>query len=126
MGGRQHFCYDYCYMPCSFETGLGKGFAFVNFMTAEETSAFIIAWHGTRRLGMPSSGPALNISFAAVQGKAANLSKWDSRRMRRVRNPQLRPFVLDHATAAGPPATSQEQAVFQLNTGSTQQEGTVA
>jgi len=88
--------YDFCYSPlCSFDTGRGKGFAFVNFLTEEAASDFAAAWHGTRRFGVPRSEPAMNISAAAVQGKEANLAKWGTKRAVRIRNPKLRPFVRD-------------------------------
>lgn len=85
--------YDFCYMPSSFGTGMGKGYAFVNFTSVAAATKFIETWHGSRRFGASSPANALNVSPAAVQGREQNVRKWDAPRMRRVRNPALRPFV---------------------------------
>merc|ERR1712136_663028 len=44
---------------------------------------------------MGGAEPALNVSAAAIQGWAKNVAKWNVPRMRRIRNPNLRPFVRD-------------------------------
>merc|ERR1712224_1122394 len=63
------------------------------------------AWHQSRKFGIAPTQPALNLSAAAVQGKEANIAKWQAPRMRRIRNPNLRPFIADiepwDATRAG-------------------------
>jgi len=87
--------YDFCYLPCTFTTGECHGFAFVNFVTPADAKTFMDAWRGSRQFGGEPSDPSLNISFAVVQGREANLAKWTSSRQRRVRNPNLRPFVVD-------------------------------
>jgi len=87
--------YDFCYMPCTFTSGEGKGFAFINLINPAIAQAFKGAWHNSQRFGMKSPDAGLNISTALLQGKEANVAKWDSARLRRVRNPHLRPFVQD-------------------------------
>ena len=89
--------YDFCYMPCCFNTKNCKGFAFVNFLKPETAQMFMKSWGGSRKFGITMQEAGLNISYADIQGKAANLTKWDSQRMRRVRNPDLRPFVLNRS-----------------------------
>lgn len=93
--------YDFVYMPCSFKTGEGKGFAFVNFVCAEAVTSFANSWHRSRRLGMAAREPQLNISPAEVQGLQENLARWSVPRMRRIRNPNLRPYTTqDQSTSS--------------------------
>eukprot|EP00929_Paragymnodinium_shiwhaense_P049797 TRINITY_DN25111_c0_g2_i1.p1 TRINITY_DN25111_c0_g2~~TRINITY_DN25111_c0_g2_i1.p1 ORF type:complete len:614 (-),score=105.33 TRINITY_DN25111_c0_g2_i1:62-1765(-) len=87
--------YDFCYMPCCFNSGHGKGFAFVNFALPEHATSFMNSWGAQRKFGVTQPLPALNISYADIQGKDANAAKWDNQRLRRVRNPKLRPFIAD-------------------------------
>jgi len=98
--------YDFCYMPSMFGTGVGKGYAFVNLTSAAALGAFVSAWHGSRRFGISPSEASLNVSAAAMQGLQENVRKWDAPRMRRVRNPALRPLVMGGpgAEAEGPAA----------------------
>jgi len=78
-----------------FGTGVGKGYAFINFISSEAVGKFVSVWHGSRRFGITASEAALNVSAAALQGREQNAKKWDAPRMRRVRNPALRPLVID-------------------------------
>jgi len=89
--------YDFCYMPSTFSSGVGKGYAFLNLTSAAALGAFVNEWHGSRRFNISSSEPPLNVSVAALQGRAANAKKWDAPRMKRVRNPALRPLVIEIA-----------------------------
>lgn len=86
--------YDFCYMPCSFENGEGKGYAFVNFTDTANATELTRAWHRTRRFGMRPNDLALSLSPAVVQGLENNVAKWSTPRLSRVRNPDLRPFIL--------------------------------
>eukprot|EP00747_Dinoflagellata_sp_TGD_P150534 gnl/TRDRNA2_/TRDRNA2_177124_c0_seq1.p1 gnl/TRDRNA2_/TRDRNA2_177124_c0~~gnl/TRDRNA2_/TRDRNA2_177124_c0_seq1.p1 ORF type:complete len:430 (-),score=66.64 gnl/TRDRNA2_/TRDRNA2_177124_c0_seq1:207-1496(-) len=90
--------YDFCYAPSSFLTGQGKGFAFVNLTSEDSASEFLHTWHGSRRFGIKESDPPLNISIATLQGFEGNVAKWSAPRMRRVRNPNFRPFVATERT----------------------------
>mmetsp|Transcript_54958 Transcript_54958/g.87043 ORF Transcript_54958/g.87043 Transcript_54958/m.87043 type:complete len:593 (+) Transcript_54958:115-1893(+) len=91
--------YDFCYMPCSFTDGAGKGYAFVNFRSVVHASRLVLNWHRSRRFGTKSADNGLNICPAAKQGLEANLQKWDIPRLRRIRNPNLRPFVARDETS---------------------------
>lgn len=84
--------FDFCYLPCAFETRANKGYAFVNFLSAVALERFVVDWHGSRRLGALSSDRALNVSIAAVQGLQENVKKWGAR-VDRIRNSELRPFI---------------------------------
>jgi post-segregation antitoxin (ccd killing protein) len=89
--------YDFAYIPRGFEDGSGKGLAFINFRTAEAASAFMGGWHRSRRLSTKDEAGQvvpLNVSNATLQGLEANLRKWTSARMTRVKNPDFLPFVL--------------------------------
>lgn len=84
--------FDFCYLPCVFETRANKGYAFINLISGAAVERFVIAWHGSRRLGtLPSERP-LNVSAAAVQGREENVRKWGSR-VRRIRSLELRPYI---------------------------------
>eukprot|EP00747_Dinoflagellata_sp_TGD_P152060 gnl/TRDRNA2_/TRDRNA2_177261_c0_seq4.p1 gnl/TRDRNA2_/TRDRNA2_177261_c0~~gnl/TRDRNA2_/TRDRNA2_177261_c0_seq4.p1 ORF type:complete len:505 (+),score=92.47 gnl/TRDRNA2_/TRDRNA2_177261_c0_seq4:59-1573(+) len=85
--------YDFCYAPSCFISGETKGFAFVNMITEEDATAFVNSWHASRHWSMKEREPALNISIASLQGLEANVVKWSAPRMRRIRNPNFRPFV---------------------------------
>jgi len=96
--------YDFCYMPCNFKLGTGQGFAFINLISPDFAKAFKRDWHRSFRFDINPNGPGLNVSFAALQGKEANVAKWDASRLRRVRNPRLRPFVQDNPAALSMPS----------------------
>merc|ERR1719460_2697826 len=87
--------YDFVYMPQSFSVSENVGFAFVNFINPSKAGALVGLWHRQRRFGATAKQAALNISPADIQGLAANLKTWASPRLRRIRNRNLRPFVLD-------------------------------
>eukprot|EP00927_Polykrikos_kofoidii_P042783 TRINITY_DN36839_c0_g1_i2.p1 TRINITY_DN36839_c0_g1~~TRINITY_DN36839_c0_g1_i2.p1 ORF type:complete len:965 (+),score=172.66 TRINITY_DN36839_c0_g1_i2:385-2895(+) len=94
--------FDFCYMPSMFGTGNSKGYAFVNLTSPEALANFVVSWHGSRRFGISASDPPLNVSEASLQGRIQNARKWDGPRMKRVRNPALRPLVIE--TVAPPVA----------------------
>eukprot|EP00405_Crypthecodinium_cohnii_P019477 CAMPEP_0206487288 /NCGR_PEP_ID=MMETSP0324_2-20121206/41536_1 /ASSEMBLY_ACC=CAM_ASM_000836 /TAXON_ID=2866 /ORGANISM="Crypthecodinium cohnii, Strain Seligo" /LENGTH=231 /DNA_ID=CAMNT_0053965709 /DNA_START=357 /DNA_END=1049 /DNA_ORIENTATION=- len=68
--------FDFCYVPCDYATGQGKGFGFVNFTSSDVAHSFISEWHGLRQLGTANLRQPLNISAAEVQGIDANLAEW--------------------------------------------------
>lgn len=90
--------FDFAYMPQSFHSKENSGFAFVNFIDPCTTGALVGLWHRQRRFGQSMKQPALSIAPAEVQGLEANLLKWETPRLRRIRNVNLRPFVLDDRT----------------------------
>mmetsp|Transcript_17985 Transcript_17985/g.46373 ORF Transcript_17985/g.46373 Transcript_17985/m.46373 type:complete len:459 (-) Transcript_17985:486-1862(-) len=85
--------YDFLYMPSTFGTGRGKGYAFVNFATPEVADCFSTLWHNTCRFGNPNEHVLLNVSVACIQGRDANVARWDTSKMRRIRNANHRPLV---------------------------------
>jgi len=86
--------FDFCYLPSAFDTGKNKGYAFVNFVDTASFSDFVECWHGSKKFNARAADPALNVSAAALQGLERNIEKWDAPRMRRVRNPEYRPYVV--------------------------------
>eukprot|EP00418_Pyrodinium_bahamense_P015454 CAMPEP_0179119572 /NCGR_PEP_ID=MMETSP0796-20121207/56294_1 /TAXON_ID=73915 /ORGANISM="Pyrodinium bahamense, Strain pbaha01" /LENGTH=296 /DNA_ID=CAMNT_0020818077 /DNA_START=139 /DNA_END=1029 /DNA_ORIENTATION=- len=84
--------YDFLYMPTMFSTGMGKGYAFVNFTTPDVAQRFLTRWSKARPFGR-SQSKTLTITEAHIQGRDANIAKWDTPKMRRVRNPNHRPLV---------------------------------
>jgi len=94
---------DFCYMPRDFASGENLGHAFVNFISHAAAVEFHRAWHGRPCCADRAVGESgIDISVAALQGLAANAAKWDSPRMRRVRNPDFKPFVLEGGAAGCP------------------------
>jgi len=97
--------YDYCYAPIrSMKTRKGTGFAFVNFVAPEVAQEFAKTWHRTRRFGIPKDARYLDVSPALVQGRDANMAGAGSSRIRRIRNSNFRPLVVDSAAEAAPTA----------------------
>jgi len=88
--------YDFCYMPCSFDNSQNKGFAFVNMTSPAAAGMLVGSWH-SRRLFAAADGirSPLSLCPAIVQGREANIEKWNQPRCKRIRNPKLRPFVTE-------------------------------
>jgi hypothetical protein len=109
--------YDFAYLPRSYKDGAGKGHAFINFKTPEAARTFAAAWHRSRHFSArDKSGQVvpLNVSVATHQGLAANLRKWTTARVTRVKNDDLLPFVLwdvEPAPRASAPGTPGPAAV---------------
>lgn len=88
--------YDFLYIPQCFHSNLNKkGFAFVNFTEPSAAGRLIGLWHRQRRFGMSQGQAALNIAPADLQGFEANLKKWMTPRLHRIKNPNLRPFIME-------------------------------
>jgi hypothetical protein len=103
--------FDFLYMPCDFTSSEGRGFAFINFLTPAAAGMLVGAWHRSRRFGIKLHDQALSISPASLQGFEANVRKWDIPRMRRIRNPHLKPYmVMRTGTVDGPACTSTENS----------------
>ncbi|CAK0828848.1 unnamed protein product [Prorocentrum cordatum] len=91
---------DFCYMPRDFASCKSKGHAFLNFVSSEVATEFQRAWHGRRTCaGRAVDARGLDVSVATLQGLAANIGRWGGPRLRRVRNPDFQPFVLDRRAA---------------------------
>lgn len=87
--------FDFCFLPRPFGVTESQGFAFVNFVSAHWAESFAAAWHG-KVVQAPEKGnhsQAVKIVPAMVQGLQANLARWATPRLRRIRNPEYHPFV---------------------------------
>jgi len=101
-GGYSGQC-DFLYLPHKFKEHKNLGFAFVNFKDVEVASKFSAEWHHTYRFKMGSMHKPLNISAAAVQGRAANEKAANSHKMGRVKNNFFRPVMVESLLAAAAP-----------------------
>merc|ERR1719412_567511 len=75
------------------ENGFQGAYDFLYFTQQAAAHRFISEWHKGLRFGAGRDRGGLSISAAAVQGREANIKKWDVPRMRRVKNPNFRPLI---------------------------------
>jgi len=87
--------FDFCYAPRSFNSSDNLGYAFVNFVSEAAAGMLLGAWHRQTPFGAKTQ--PLSVSEATLQGFEANMKKWCGARLRRVRNPDFRPFVSEDA-----------------------------
>uniref|UniRef100_A0A7S4RM64 RRM domain-containing protein n=1 Tax=Alexandrium monilatum TaxID=311494 RepID=A0A7S4RM64_9DINO len=85
--------YDFLYLPTAFGSGASHGYAFVNFPVPASAQRLREIWDRRRPWGRGMEKP-LHIRPAVLQGLEANTARWNSAKMRRVRNPEHRPMVL--------------------------------
>jgi RNA recognition motif-containing protein len=64
--------YNFVYIPIDFQTERGKGYGFVNFISAEEAQRFMPAFDGFRDWSLPSS-KICSVDLARTQGLDANV-----------------------------------------------------
>jgi hypothetical protein len=88
--------FDFVYMPSSFETGQNKGYLFVNFTCEAAAERLWTMWDGRQPFSHHDT-TLLSVSHAVIQGLQANMAKWAGPRAKRVRNPNLRPYIRGHA-----------------------------
>jgi len=69
------FTYDFLYLPIQHKSKSSRGFAFMNFITAEDAEAFYREFHG-RRLDDMDLDTELVITTAELQGFEANAAKY--------------------------------------------------
>mmetsp|Transcript_102909 Transcript_102909/g.266011 ORF Transcript_102909/g.266011 Transcript_102909/m.266011 type:complete len:346 (-) Transcript_102909:197-1234(-) len=98
--------FNYLYMPSKFGSQYCKGYGFVNFVTQEDAMALMTGWHGRHVLPVPADWPTLNCSPASIQGLEANLARWNTAKMRRIRNAHHRPLVVTSGVTEGMPAVA--------------------
>jgi hypothetical protein len=80
--------YDYVYVPCNQDSGTSRGHAFVNFQSNKDAEEFFKVWHGSR-----VNGAVVTVAVSIVQGFETVASRWTSRRLKMVQNPEFRPFI---------------------------------
>eukprot|EP00928_Gymnodinium_smaydae_P049343 TRINITY_DN33107_c0_g1_i1.p1 TRINITY_DN33107_c0_g1~~TRINITY_DN33107_c0_g1_i1.p1 ORF type:complete len:243 (-),score=40.20 TRINITY_DN33107_c0_g1_i1:122-850(-) len=81
--------YDILYVP--FRVGNDNknlGFAFVNFLSQTIADEFSRAWLAFKKDG-------ISVSFANVQGRDENIKMMKKKKLHRIQDPRLKPFVRD-------------------------------
>ncbi|CAK0877616.1 unnamed protein product [Prorocentrum cordatum] len=86
--------FDFLYMPTNVATREGNGYGFINFSSWPGLQRFVHDWHGRFFFPDLDGDAPLSVSIATLQGREANVSKWSTSRLKRVRNPMLKPIVL--------------------------------
>lgn len=89
--------FDFLYMPTNVATGEGNGYGFINFSSWPGLQAFVREWHGRFVFFELDHDAPLSVSVATLQGREVNVNKWSTSRLKRVRNPMLKPIVLPDA-----------------------------
>mmetsp|Transcript_99891 Transcript_99891/g.268317 ORF Transcript_99891/g.268317 Transcript_99891/m.268317 type:complete len:335 (+) Transcript_99891:84-1088(+) len=81
--------YDFLYLPRCFSTHQCMGYAFINFTDAEASDRFTKIMDGSPQ----RDGSIYSVTSSTTQGLAANLLKWVRARWRRIRDPEVLPYV---------------------------------
>mmetsp|Transcript_11383 Transcript_11383/g.25840 ORF Transcript_11383/g.25840 Transcript_11383/m.25840 type:complete len:205 (+) Transcript_11383:73-687(+) len=90
-------CFDYVYTPF-WTVGQLKGYAFVNFVSADLAARLVQYWENT---SFEADGSVqLHFTAAKIQGLEANVKKMLQRKLNRIRHPKLRPYIAPIITAA--------------------------
>ena len=94
-GGKLPLTFDFLYMPASdFKTGERVGYVFVDFCSGDAAVEARNRLHGVKEASLADRHP-LSVGRATLQGFAANVEKWKASRHGRIRNPNLRPIIVD-------------------------------
>jgi hypothetical protein len=94
-------CYDFFYLPATFQSKAGLGYAFINLRDVQSMEDMVLIWHNSRRVGLGPLDPSIKLSAATVQG-TQNIKNFMPR-MRRIRNPALKPLIIDGEGHPGDP-----------------------
>lgn len=86
--------YDYLYVPRCFRTQRSKGYAFINFTDPEVAHRFTDTLDGR----VMDTSSSLSVLVSTTQGLQENMVRWVRARSRRVRDPEVLPFVAPLAT----------------------------
>merc|ERR1719326_2388064 len=69
--------YDFVYLPIDFKTRLSLAYAFINFVSAEETKRFWKHFHGFSKWAVPSHKVA-RVNWSEFQGLASHIERYRS------------------------------------------------
>jgi len=89
--------YDFLYMPSSYVDRRRLGYAFVNFLDSKTARRCASEWNRRPRSfngGEIQMDGVLKVSPARIQGRDANMRKWLTPKMLRVKNPNYRPYCV--------------------------------
>jgi len=84
--------FDFFYLPIDFNTKRNRGYAFVNFKSAQSAKLFTLAFHG-QQLTRYASREVLEIAPAVTQGFEANMKIYMKKDGKRVNNQWFRPLI---------------------------------
>eukprot|EP00933_Yihiella_yeosuensis_P018987 TRINITY_DN15453_c0_g1_i1.p1 TRINITY_DN15453_c0_g1~~TRINITY_DN15453_c0_g1_i1.p1 ORF type:complete len:268 (+),score=56.79 TRINITY_DN15453_c0_g1_i1:154-957(+) len=90
--------FNFCYLPSNFNTG-SLGYAFINFVRGKDADVFRNQWHEQDIFQWQYQRPSIH--NAVVQGIEANLRKFDHKKMKRIKNPALRPWAATESLKQG-------------------------
>mmetsp|Transcript_54290 Transcript_54290/g.129385 ORF Transcript_54290/g.129385 Transcript_54290/m.129385 type:complete len:322 (-) Transcript_54290:23-988(-) len=88
--------YDFFYAPRIFSSGCGRGYAFINFYTAQQAAQFFPRWKGA--VFWHNQKLPIAIVKAEVQGITALLGLIGRQKLHRIKNPTYRPFIREGLT----------------------------
>jgi len=66
-------CFDLLYLPLDIDRGCNRGYAFVNFKSAELARTFFVLFQSTGHISIPPPIRCCDVVFARIQGKEATL-----------------------------------------------------
>mmetsp|Transcript_56638 Transcript_56638/g.104853 ORF Transcript_56638/g.104853 Transcript_56638/m.104853 type:complete len:271 (-) Transcript_56638:72-884(-) len=88
--------YNIVHIPFTRSSMMSTGYAFINMVDADAAAALVESWDGSLEYstdGSPGSG--LFFTAAEVQGYDANIRQIMHKKLHRVRDPRLRPFLAE-------------------------------
>ncbi|KAF2863730.1 hypothetical protein K470DRAFT_206429, partial [Piedraia hortae CBS 480.64] len=66
--------FDFSYLRVDFSTGINVGYAFVNFISANDVAAFALTWENRR--WVPTATHYSSLAYATIQGLDALIDKF--------------------------------------------------
>jgi hypothetical protein len=101
---------DFFYLPIDFRSNCNVGYAFVNFTTPAGADKFREVFHG-ERMDCLNSSKVCEVSYARVQGLAANIEHYRNSPVCGLEDSELKPIIMDPATGAILPFPAPDQAL---------------
>merc|ERR1712007_16801 len=87
-------CFDFFHLPLDFSTKKNRGYAFVNFLSAEIALRFRAEFGNTTLPRHSQAHKIVEICAADIQGFHANVHHYLKLQSRRVADPSFRPVIL--------------------------------
>lgn len=104
--------FNFLYLPYDYPRRRNLSYCFVNFETEAAAVAFTERWQ-KKRLAHFSSRKPLNISFADVQGRYANILQLKKKRVQRVKAMQCQPVLFHNGVRMGLEEALQQEGIFE-------------
>jgi len=103
--------FNFLYLPYDYPRRRNLSYCFVNFETEAAAVEFTDRWQ-KKRLAHFSSRKPLNISFADVQGRYANILQLKKKRVQRVKAMQCQPVLFHKGVRIGLEEALQHEVIF--------------